>query len=292
MPRGTLASRAGRTVITVLPALFLVASCAMVPNPDTVTQQGGRIDDLQVRLLRLERSLDEVRGGIGRAPAAHVDGELSQRLADLGQRVEAAEERLRALSGRVDEVGRSTAAQAPAAPSPRLPVLEATVAELARRVENLEKRPVTAPAPASPAPTAPVPTPPPAAAPAQMDSQTLYDSAYALYKQGKYDEARDAFRKYIERFPDTPLTDNAYFWVGEIYYDQRQYEQAILEYDKVVQKFPTGDKVPGALLKQAFAFDAIGDPVDARILLKKILREHPSSEQAAIAKKKLEILGE
>ncbi|MBE0616349.1 MAG: tol-pal system protein YbgF, partial [Proteobacteria bacterium] len=46
------------------------------------------------------------------------------------------------------------------------------------------------------------------------------------------------------------------------------------------------------LLKQAFAFDAIGDPVDARILLKKILREHPSSEQAAIAKKKLEILGE
>lgn len=274
--------------MAVLPVLVLLASCAALPNRDTAAQQAGRIDDLQVRLLRLERSLDEVRGGTGRA-SPQGDPDLNRRLADLGQRVEAVEAQLRALAGRVDELGRAAPAQAP---SPRLPALEATLADLTGRIEKMEKRstavpPATAPAP-TPSPTpAPVPVPP-----APLDSQALYDSAYALYKQGKHDEARDAFRQYIERFPDTPLTDNAYFWIGESYYDQRQYEQAILEYDKVVQKFSNGDKVPSALLKQAFAFDAINDPVDAKILLKKILREHPASEQAAIAKKKLDMLGE
>jgi len=272
MPRGPLAFLAGRTAAAVLPALFLLTSCA-VPDQHVVAQQGGRLDDLQVRMLRLERSMAEAQGG-ARAPSP-ADPELNRRLADLGQRVEAAEEQLRALGGRVDELGRSASA-APVA-SPRLPALETTVADLARRVEGLERRP-SAPSSPLPAPAAAAPTP--AAPPPSMDSQALYD------------QARDAFRQYIERFPDTPLTDNAFFWVGESYYDQRQYEQAILEYDKVVQKFPTGDKVAGALLKQAFAFDAIGDPVDARILLKKLLREHPSSEQATIAKKKLEILGE
>jgi len=293
MHRGASRGGAGRTVAAILPALLLLAACA-VPDRDVVAQQSGRLDDLQVRLLRLERALDEVRRSPPAAAPSPTDPELSRRLADLGQRVEALEGQVRTLSGSVDEVRRGATAT-PAA-SPRLPALEAEVAELTRRLEALEARPVATPAPV---PT-PVPTPAPApATPATPAAQTpapsqqaLYDSAYGLYKQGKYDEARDGFRQYIDRFPDTPLTDNAYFWIGETYYDQREYEQAILEYDKVVQKFPQGDKVPGALLKQAFAFDAIGDPVDARILLKKILREHPSSEQAAIAKKKLEILGE
>ncbi|MHB8766859.1 MAG: tol-pal system protein YbgF, partial [Deferrisomatales bacterium] len=166
----------------------------------------------------------------------------------------------------------------------------------------LETRPKAAPAPApaataAPAP-APAPAPTPAAAPApapaaaKLSGQALYDQAYALYKQAKYPEARELFATYIQDNPDTNLTDNAYFWIGETYYDQGQFEPAILEYDKAIQKFPKGDKVASALLKQAFAFDAIGDRVDARILLKKILREHASSEQAAIAKKKLELLGE
>jgi tol-pal system protein YbgF len=144
----------------------------------------------------------------------------------------------------------------------------------------------------TPAPTPAAPERPAAPAEKRPSPQSLYDEGYALLKQGKPEQSRDRMLEFLRLYPEAGLAANAHFWIGESYYDQKQYEQAILEYDKVVQKFPKSEKVPSALLKQAFAFDAMSDPADARILLRKILREYPSSDQASIAKKKLEALGE
>lgn len=284
-----------RALLAVSPALLFLASCT-VTEQDLV-RQGGRIDDLNAKLMRLERAVAEARPT---APAPDPEG--GRRIADLGQRVEELAKQVQQFEGRAEAIERGSAK------APKAAELETRVAALADRLAALEARPQApkppaAPAapkpaaapPASPAPgpapasTALAPSPPPAP---KLSGQALYDQAYNVYKQGKYSEAREFFGQYIQENPDTSLTDNAYFWIGEIHYDQGQYEQAILEYDKAIQKFPKGDKVSSALLKQAFAFDAIGDPVDARILLRKILREHPSSEQAAIARKKLELLGE
>ncbi|GAB6061796.1 tol-pal system protein YbgF [Deferrisoma palaeochoriense] len=288
--------RAGRILAGALPALALLAvSCAQIPTRDDVARQDARFAALEERFLRLERALSEARA----TEAAPAAPDYGPRLAELGQQVEALDAQVRTLLGRVDALEKRPA---PALPSGRLEALERRLEELGKRVAALEARPAAA-APAAPA-AKPAPAPAPAVEPPkpgaakpeppkpQVSAQELYDRAYALYKEGKHEEAREAFQRFIELYPKSDLTDNAYFWIGESYYDQREFEKAILAYDKVVQEFPRGDKVPSALLKQAFAFDAIGDPVDARILLKKLLREHPSSEQAAIARKKLEMLGE
>ena len=258
-------------------AICLLPSCTVTERQ--VAQQGGRIDDLQEQVLRLERSVDE--GGV--ASVAAVDPQLARRLADLGQQVEELASQLRVVEGRVETMEQQTPLAAPSADAGTLDQLEKEIRGLAVRVAELETVPRSAPL--RPAPD-PAPTTP------RVNGQQLYDRGYALYKQGRYDDAREVLRQYAADNPDAKLTDNALFWIGETYYDQAQYEQAILEYDKVIKRFPQGDKVPSALLKQAFAFDAIGYPVDAKILLRKVLREHPDSEQAAIARKKLEILGE
>ncbi|WP_169709613.1 tol-pal system protein YbgF [Deferrisoma camini] len=278
----------GRTAAAVLPALILAGGCAQLPTRADQVRQEQRIASLEERLLRLERAVDEARA----APAQSSVPDYGPRLAQLGQQVEALDEQVRQLLGRVDALERRPQ---PKGDTSRVEALERRVQEIATRLAAVEARPA-APAPpagkqAEPPSPRPAATPAPPAAP-KATAQDLYDRAYALYKQGKHAEAREAFQRFISLYPKTDLTDNAYFWIGESYYDQRQYEKAILAYDKVVQEFPRGDKVPSALLKQAFAFDAIGDPVDARILLKKLLREHPSSEQAAIARRKLEMLGE
>ncbi len=271
-------SRAGWALGLALPALLLMSSCAVTERQVRQEQEIGSLRD---RIVRLERAVDELRQAP--APAAvTAPPEQAQRLAELGQRVESLDEQVRELLGRVDALENRPAPAAPQPPA-EIPRLERQVADLAARIAALESRPAPAPAPEARTPAAPEP---------KVSARDLYDRAYALYKQGKYEDARQAFLRFAERYPKTDLTDNAYFWIGETYYDQQQYEKAILAYDKVVQGFPNGDKVPSALLKQAFAFDAIGAPVDARILLKKLLREHPSSEQAAIARKKLEMLGE
>ncbi len=277
-------NRVGRTAVAVLPALILVGGCAQLPTRADQVRQEQRIASLEERLLRLERAVDEARA----APAPSSVPDYGPRLAQLGQQVEALDEQVRQILGRVDALERRPQ---PQGDTSRVEALERRLQEIATRLAAVEARPA---APASPAgkPAEPPPSRPTTTPAPKATAQDLYDRAYALYKQGKHTEAREAFQRFISLYPKTDLTDNAYFWIGESYYDQRQYEKAILAYDKVVQEFPRGDKVPSALLKQAFAFDAIGDPVDARILLKKLLREHPSSEQAAIARRKLEMLGE
>ncbi len=278
--------RAGRAAVAALPVLILAGGCAQLPTRADQVRQEQRISSLEERLLRLERAVDEARA----SPAPSPVPDLGPRLAQLGQQVEALDEQVRQLLGRVDALERRPQPKKQA--DSRVTALERRVREIATRLAALEAGaaaqapPATEPAEAPPSKPAPAPPAP------KVTAQDLYDRAYALYKQGKHAEAREAFQRFISLYPKTDLTDNAYFWIGESYYDQRQFEKAILAYDKVVQEFPRGDKVPSALLKQAFAFDAIGDPVDARILLKKLLREHPSSEQAAIARRKLEMLGE
>jgi tol-pal system protein YbgF len=117
-----------------------------------------------------------------------------------------------------------------------------------------------------------------------------YDKALASYKQGKYEEALDAFRLFLKTYPKSDRADNAYFWIGESYMGLKQYEQAILAFQDVIKKYPKGNKVANALLRQAQAFVEIKDKTSAELLYKRIIKSYPGSNEAKIAQKKLETM--
>ncbi|MFQ5486070.1 MAG: tetratricopeptide repeat protein, partial [Desulfobacterales bacterium] len=81
--------------------------------------------------------------------------------------------------------------------------------------------------------------------------------------------------------------DNAQFWIGDTYYREKWFEKAILEYQKVIENYPKGNKVPASLLKQGFAFFNIGDKANARLILKELIKKYPQSNETKIAIKKL-----
>lgn len=118
----------------------------------------------------------------------------------------------------------------------------------------------------------------------------LYRDAYESYQKGDNDGARRKFEAFLKQYPNTDLSDNAQFWIGETYYAKKDFEKAILEYEKVIAKYPEGDKVPAALLKQAFAFLELGDKTNGRNLLRRVIERYPQSEQAEVAKKRLEAI--
>jgi tol-pal system protein YbgF len=119
---------------------------------------------------------------------------------------------------------------------------------------------------------------------------SLYKDAYEAFQKGDLDGARRKFEAFLKQYPNTELSDNAQFWIGETFYQKRDYEKAILEYEKVVVKYPEGDKVSAALYKQAIAFLELGDKTNARNLLKRVIERYPQSEQAEMAKKRLETI--
>jgi len=116
----------------------------------------------------------------------------------------------------------------------------------------------------------------------------LYKDAYETFQKGNLEAARRKFEAFLKQYPNTELSDNAQFWVGETYYLKKDFEKAILEYEKAISKYPEGDKIPAALFKQALAFLELGDKTNARILLKRVIERYPHSEQAEMAKKRLE----
>ena len=118
----------------------------------------------------------------------------------------------------------------------------------------------------------------------------LYNDAYQTYQKGDMEGARRKFEVFLKQYPNTNFSDNAQFWIGETYYAKKDYEKAILEYEKVMVKYPEGDKVPAALLKQAFAFLELGDRPNGRNLLRRVIDRYPQSEQAEIARKRLEAI--
>jgi tol-pal system protein YbgF len=138
-------------------------------------------------------------------------------------------------------------------------------------------------------------TPPPAKAagtttPPPASDQTLYQEAKKAFDQGKMEAARKGFEKLIASYPKSQQADNAQFWIGETYYIEKWYEKAILEYQKVIENYPSGNKIPAALLKQGLSFLNIGETNNGRLLLKELVAKYPGSNEAGIAKKKLESL--
>jgi tol-pal system protein YbgF len=120
--------------------------------------------------------------------------------------------------------------------------------------------------------------------------QDEYRIALQALNDRQYDRAIQLFRTFQRKNPNSPMADDAQFWIGESYFNRKDYNRAILEFNDVL-KYRRGDKVPAALFRQARAFVEIGDKTDARLILQKLVNDHPSSEQAKEAREMLQTLG-
>ena len=120
--------------------------------------------------------------------------------------------------------------------------------------------------------------------------EAMYKQAHALFEQRKYSEARDRMRDFYGEYPSHSLSGNALFWIGETWYIQKKYDNAILSYQDVIDKHPKSRKVPAALLKQAYAFLKTGDAMAAKGILSSLIKAHPGSKEAKRASSKLKEL--
>ena len=134
----------------------------------------------------------------------------------------------------------------------------------------------------------PVKEPPPEVKGISTGVGDLYKDAYETFQKGNLEGAPRKFEAFLKQYPNTELSDNAQFWIAETYYVKKDFEKAILEYEKAIVKYPEGDKLSAALFKQALAFLELGDKTNARNLLKRVMERYPQSEQAEMAKKRLE----
>jgi TolA-binding protein len=83
------------------------------------------------------------------------------------------------------------------------------------------------------------------AADAEQERQA-YERAFELLKQGRYDLAVAAFKAFVQSYPNGQYADNAQYWLGEANYVQRQFKDALKEFQAVVNNHPSSPKRPDA----------------------------------------------
>ena len=125
------------------------------------------------------------------------------------------------------------------------------------------------------------------AAPAGPDPNQLYEQAAQDLTQGRYPLALQAFREYVQRFPATDLADNAQYGIGECFFAQSSFDSAAVEYQKVADAYPQGDKVPAALWKLALCQEKLGQGADHRRTLEDLVKRFPLSGEAQLARDRL-----
>src|SRR5499427_2008898 len=174
--------------------------------------------------------------------------------ANSGARLDTMSTQVQGLSDNLEEI------------KSRLGKLNQQLVDLQNSVQSIDARlsggaPVMAPgnnAPGSPSPSgasslAPSGSPGP---PASAD--TLYSNGLRDITNGKYELARSEFQDYLRYYGDTDLASNAQFYLGEIAYSQHQYEQAVQEYDKVLNNYPRSLKLATARYKKGMALLELG----------------------------------
>ena len=125
-----------------------------------------------------------------------------------------------------------------------------------------------------------------------MPAEKLYNAARGDYQGGKYDLAVQEFADYLKYYGTTDLAPNAQFYIAMIHYGQKNYDQAISEFDMVLEKYPDNNKTAEALLYKGRALvKTPGHKTDGAAEFMEVIRRFPKTDEASQACTERKTLG-
>jgi tol-pal system protein YbgF len=236
-----------------------------------IEQSSDNVNKLGATMSSLEKSVQDVQANSGArldTMSTQVQG-LSDNLEEIKSRLGKVNQQLVDLQSSVQNIDSRIAGGGPSAVPSSAPTTNSAPPTGASNY---------APSTASPS------GPPPSA-------DTLYSNGLRDITSGKYDLARSEFQDYLKYYGDTDLASNAQFYLGEIAYSQKQYDQAVDEYDKVLNNYPRSFKLAPARLKKGMALIELGQKNPGVRELREVVKRYPGTEEERRARAKLKDLG-
>lgn len=111
-----------------------------------------------------------------------------------------------------------------------------------------------------------------------------YQNALKAFDSSQYKVALNVFQKLVNSNPNHVLADNSQYWIGECYYGLKDYERALLEFEKVFT-FPNNNKLDAAQLKLGICYLRLKNPDKAKQELNRLIQFFPESEYIALSNK-------
>lgn len=134
---------------------------------------------------------------------------------------------------------------------------------------------------------------PPAASGTRFDpaaEKGSYDEAFAALKEGRYAESARRFQAFIDAYPNSELTANAYYWLGESYYVTQNYRVSLDTFQTLLKTYPDSQKAPDALLKTGYCQYELKQWEPAKATLTRVVQKYPDTTVARLAQGRLRAL--
>ncbi|MGB3862064.1 MAG: tol-pal system protein YbgF [Candidatus Aminicenantaceae bacterium] len=127
---------------------------------------------------------------------------------------------------------------------------------------------------------------PPSISP-NLSPNEVYNMARSDYLKGNFELAIEGFTIYKSQFSESPLADDALYWIGECYFSQEKYNEAVEHFNELILNYPNGDKIPAAYLKKGISLAEQGRKEEALSVFKLLITKFPLEEETKIAQQKI-----
>lgn len=226
----------------------------------------------------LKQILDQINSGnrqvagLGTGLKDQMNKGVVNQVGAVGTKVDALSEDFKYVKENVSEV------------IERLGKIEQKVMDLNTAIRTMQAPP---PAPSGSGSAAPNATsgPPPG-----TSAEGLYNDAMRDKKSAKYDLALDEFKNYLTWFGETEFAPNAQYYIGEIYYNQKNFDQALKAFDAVIA-LPKNNKSMDARFMKGRTLARLGEKSEAAREFRAVVQADPGSDTARRAQAELRDLG-
>jgi len=114
--------------------------------------------------------------------------------------------------------------------------------------------------------------------------EAVYERARAKFEQRSYQAAIDEFSALLAQHPDHQLADNCQYWIGECYFGMKEYQKAVVEFQKVFSYSET-DKHDDAQLMVGLSYVRSNQAELAQKAFGTFLDNYAGSEYTSVAKR-------
>jgi tol-pal system protein YbgF len=264
--------------LALFSAIWIAAAPAWGVSKDMVQLQ-TQVEQLQQQMTAMQRAFDERMGvmknlveqdtdAVNKVAAAltSLQTTLLKQQTDGGSKTDQLSGQIQALNDTMDEI------------KVRLAKVTKQLEDMQAAQQSLAAQQTTQQAAADAAKNAPPP-------------DVLYNNALRDYNGDKNDLALQEFSDYVKFYPNTDLAGNSYYYLAELAYKQGNFQEAVTNYDQVLQNFPTGNKAASSDLKKGLALIELGKKDDGIAQLRHVIQRYPRSNEALQAKDRLRKLG-
>ena len=115
----------------------------------------------------------------------------------------------------------------------------------------------------------------------------FYEAALAAFRKGEFSNSSEGFIDFNKRYPNSGFGSISLFWLGNSQYANREYKEAIKNFNNLLTKEPEHSRAPDAMLSVANCQLEMKDVKSARKTLEELMKKYPQTESAAAAKERL-----